>query len=71
MESELWKVFSDISPFLAHHLMTALDGQVLNLASRLRSQARHCLFECSKLGRALQPCLGPAVELLSSDCSTG
>lgn len=32
MESELWKVFSDISPFLAHHLMTALDGQVLNPA---------------------------------------
>lgn len=62
MESELWKVFSDISPFLAHHLMTALDGQILNLAFSLRSQARHCMFECKKLGSALQPCLGLAAQ---------
>lgn len=50
MESELWKVFSDISPFLAHHLMTTLDGQVLNSAPSLGTQARDCTFVCRKLG---------------------
>lgn len=70
MGSQFWKVFSDISPFLAHHLMTALDGQVLNPAPALRSLVRHCICVGMKLGECSRAVSWTTCgELLFSECS--